>query len=266
VGVSQRLANALPEIAERLARAPRVLLCVGFDGTLAPIADRPDDVQLAHKVRQLLTELVRSERATVAIFSGREREALAALVDVPGAIYVGNHGLEISGPGLMFLEPTAAQFAEPLKQIAAAFESRLNGIPGALVENKGLTIALHFRTVPLELHEQFRKIVHSALADASHPFLLREGRMVYEIRPRAYWNKGHAAAWLREQLGDPGALTVYIGDDNTDEDAFTAIGDGVTIKVGDPAGTAALYEVDGPKDVYEFLHWTLEQLVQPQHS
>jgi len=73
VGVSQRLANALPEIAERLARAPRVLLCLGFDGTLAPIADRPDDVQLAHKVRQLLSELVRSERATVAIFSGRER-------------------------------------------------------------------------------------------------------------------------------------------------------------------------------------------------
>jgi trehalose 6-phosphate phosphatase len=260
----QRLAGALPAIADRIGRAPRLLLCLGFDGTLAPINDRPDEVQLSHKVRELLRALAESGRLTVAIFSGRERGELARLVDIPGVIYVGNHGLEISGPGLLFVEPTAAQFGEQIRQICGDFESRLAGIPGALVENKGLTVSLHYRTVPPDLHETFRKMVHGALANASHPFLLREGRMVYEVRPRAYWNKGHAVNWLGEHLGDEPLLPVYIGDDNTDEDAFSAIPDGITVKVGDPGGTAAQYCVDGPKDVHEFLRWVLLQSVQPQ--
>src|SRR5262245_38821745 len=106
----QRLSGALPAIADRLAGARRILMGLGFDGTLAPIAERPDDVQLAQKVRDLLHALSRSERVTVAIFSGRQRDELVRLVDLPDLIYVGNHGLEISGPGLLFVEPTAAQF------------------------------------------------------------------------------------------------------------------------------------------------------------
>ena len=90
--------------------------------------------------------------------------------------------------------------------------------------------------------------------------------MVYEIRPRAYWNKGHAVTWLREhvaQLAETTPLTIYIGDDNTDEDAFAVIADGISVKVGEPTGTAAMYHVDGPKDVIEFLTWALERLRQP---
>ena len=87
-----------------------------------------------------------------------------------------------------------------MKQIHADFENRLQGIPGAIVEDKGLTLSVHYRTVPEDRRDEVRRIVHSALANASHPFLLREGRMVYEIRPRAYWNKGHAVTWLREHV------------------------------------------------------------------
>src|SRR5262245_29996288 len=263
--MSQRLLSALPELAPRIGRAERVLLCLGFDGTLAPIAERPEDAQLTCRMHDVLSALVHSDQVTVAVFSGRDRQDLIERIDVPGVIAVSNHGLEITGPGILFLEPTAPQFTEQLRQIAADFTTRLADIPGAVVENKGLTVSLHYRTVPVELHEQFRRVVHGALANASHPFLLREGRMVYEILPRVYWNKGHAVLWLCGQLREKEVLVIYIGDDATDEEAFTAIADAVTIKVGDPSGTAARYAVDGSKDVYEFLSWTLEQLVQPQH-
>jgi trehalose 6-phosphate phosphatase len=258
--MSQRLDGVFSELAPRIERATAILLCVGFDGALAPIDERPDEVRLAHRVRESLRALAQLDRVNLAVFSGRERDDLAHLVDLPRVILVGNHGLQIAGPGLLFVEPTAAQFGDQIQQLSSDLAERLREIPGVIVENKGLTVTVHIRTTPQPLHEQVRKIVHSALANASHPFLLREGRMTYDIRPRAYWNKGHAVVWLRDQIDGEGLLTIYIGSDNTDEDAFTAIGDAITIKVGDPTTTAAKYYVDGPKAVHEFLHWLVEEL------
>lgn len=262
--MAQRLHYGLDDIASRARRAQRLLIGLGFDGTIVPIDDRPDDIRLPSKVRDLLRAIAADERATLAILSGRESSELARLIDLPGVTYVGNHGLEIVGPHVFFLEPAAAQFREQVQGIREEFETRFLQIPGAIVENKQFSVALHHRTVPSDRQEEFRKAVHSTLADASYPFLLREGRMVYEVRPRSYWNKGHALAWLREQLDETEVLTIYAGDDVSDEESFTAISDAVTIKVGDAAATAAQYFVDGPKDVLTFLQWLRELLASPR--
>jgi trehalose 6-phosphate phosphatase len=190
------------------------------------------------------------------VISGRERADLQARVGVPGLIYAGNHGLEISGPGLLFVEPTAVACRSALQALAADLGKRVAAIPGAFVEDKGLTLSVHFRQAPASAAETLRQTVHSALANASHPFQLTTGSMVFEVRPRVTWNKGTAANWVRAQQAKSESLVIYIGDDATDEDAFVALGDGITIKVGSgPSETAAAYRVESPEDVWRFLAW-----------
>ena len=199
----------------------------------------------------------------MAIVSGRDRTDLQARVGIPGVVYAGNHGLDISGPGFVYVEPTAASHSEALRELAQTLAARLESIAGVIVEYKGLTISVHYRQVAESAYEEVRRIVHATLAGMSHPFVLGAGEKVHEIRPRVYWNKGTAVTWIRAQLGSPEPLPIYVGDDTTDEDAFAALrDDGITIKVGQAAETAARYTVADPAEVQKFLEW-LEDSTHP---
>lgn len=257
--MTQRLFEALEEIGSRMAQAPCTLLCVDFDGTLAPLADHPKDVYLSAATRQALAALAGREGLALAIISGRERGDLQTRIGLPGLVYAGNHGLEISGPGLTFVEPAAAGQTEAVQRLAAELRSRLTAVPGAFVEDKGLTLSVHYRQVAADAAEEVRHIVHAVLAATNHPFHLTMGDKVFEIRPRVDWNKGNAIRWIQEQVADPKALVVYLGDDATDEDAFAALADGVTVKIGQPAETAAHYCLDSPAEVLAFLKWLTSQ-------
>src|SRR5262249_8179172 len=123
-----------------------------------------------------------------------------------------------------------------------------------------------YRRVPPEQWEEVRRHVHAALANASHPFQLNTGKMVYEIGPRVYWNKGNAVLWLLEHLGEEDVLTIYVGDDATDENAFTALTNAVTIKVGDGQETVASFQLGGPEDVQSFLEWLLQRVSEEQRQ
>jgi trehalose-phosphatase len=258
--MSRRLFGSLPEIGERLSTVQHVLIIVDFQGTLVPIPDLPDEARAPIKVRDLLRSLVKTAGVTLAVISGRERDDLAGRVDVPGAIFIGNHGLEISGPGVFFVEPLTLQFADEVQRLATEFRERLQDIAGADVQSRGVTLSISSHGVEESRRDELRRTVHSALANASHPFLLRESRWGYEVRPRAYWNKGHAVCWLLERMADEKPLPIYVGDDNTDEDAFAAMPEGISVKVGEPSGTTAQYFVEGPREVQDFLTWILEQL------
>jgi trehalose-phosphatase len=93
------------------------------------------------------------------------------------------------------------------------------------------------------------------LANSKHPFQLTLGDQVYDIRPRVPWDKGAAVNWIRAQLGRPNALAIYLGDDATDEDAFAALREEITVKVGPSGETAALFRLEDPVDVRQFLRW-----------
>jgi trehalose 6-phosphate phosphatase len=131
----------------------------------------------------------------------------------------------------------------------------LQGIAGARVEDKGLTVSVHYRQVADAAVEDVRRAVHAVLAGSNHPFQLTSGDKVYEIRPRVYWNKGTAVEWIQEQLDQPGAQAIYVGDDTTDEDAFAALPEGITIKVGSALETAAQFRLQDPAEVCHFLEW-----------
>ncbi len=258
--MSRPLVEATAELKKCIASAGHVLVCLDCDGTLTAFADHPDAVFLTPKLLQTIQTLAAKDRATVAIISGRNRADLQGRIHVPNLFYAGNHGLEISGPGVLFIEPTAVSCAGELKELEVELKRKLEPIAGALVENKGLTLSIHYRMAATADQEPIQRIVQGILARSDYPFMLKTGTLVYEIRPRTGWNKGSAVDWIKQRIGKPNTVVVYVGDDATDEDAFAALTSEITVKVGDTWDTAALYHVKDPPEVHAFLHWLEEHL------
>jgi trehalose 6-phosphate phosphatase len=261
--MTRPLFDDIDRIAAQVALAPHIILYVDFDGTLASIVEEPALAGLSPHMDRVVRALADNPGVSVAVLSGRDRADLQARLPIPGLIYAGNHGLEINGHGFIFVEPTAAQCAQAMKDIAAEISRRVHSIEGALVEDKGLTVSIHYRMVSEYKVEEVRRVVHAVLAASNHPFQLNAGDKVYEIRPRVYWNKGTAVEWIRQQLDKPGALAIYVGDDTTDEDAFAVLPDDITIKVGGSGETAAHYSLADTAEVRKFLEWLPTQLRQP---
>jgi len=255
--MARPLFDDIDQVAARVAGAPHLIVFLDFDGTLAAIAQEPALAGLSPHMDRVLRALAEQPHVSLAILSGRERADLQSRIGIPGLTYAGNHGLEIQGHGFIFVEPTAAQCTEATKELAAAISRKIQGIEGALVEDKGLTLAVHYRLVPEDKVEELRRLVHSVLAASNHPFQLSTGDKVYEIRPRVYWSKGTAIDWIRQQLDKPGALPIYVGED---EDAFAVLPDGLTVKAGGAGETAARYSLADTAEVRKFLEWLDQQL------
>ncbi len=247
----------LKGVGERILASPHVLLALDYDGTLTPIVNDPQDAWLAPSVRNLLGALSRRSDSDVAIVSGRAHGDLQNRVGMPHLIYASNHGSEITGPGMLFIDPGAQAAAQTLHEMALQLADRLRPIAGAAVEDKGLTLSIHHRRVaPVDIEEVWRAVLQ-AVEPVSDRFHITPGLQVYEVRPRVRWDKGAAVAWIKEHLGKNDSLVIYIGDDATDEDAFVALGsNAITIKVGNSAtATAARFFVPSPAEVHDFLTW-----------
>ncbi len=247
------------ETAERIREAERVLLAFDYDGTLTPIVSRPEDARLGEETRALLGTLSCRPRYRVAVVSGRRLDEVRDLVGLPGLIYAGNHGLELEGGGWRFLHPAGEKARPVLEAAAAELQKGLAGIAGARVEDKGLTISVHLRRVSREDRPRALETVNAAAARRSGELRVTRGKEVIEFRPAVDWGKGEILAWLAEKIGreKPGSpvLTVYTGDDRTDEDAFLAVGEsGITIKVGGAGKpSAAAYRLEDCAGVKIFL-------------
>jgi len=124
-----------------------LLLCLDFDGTLVPHADDPTRRDCHRKLNVCCYHFRLSLR-----LPSRSSAVARGLIcwpasAIPGLIYAGNHGLEISGPGFLFVEPAAAAHRAALQELANVLQLRLQPIEGARVEDKGLTLTVHYRQV-----------------------------------------------------------------------------------------------------------------------
>ncbi len=252
------LLAAWPENSRRLTAAGRILLCLDYDGTLSPIVRDPAAARISASTRKLLQRLSASDRITVAVISGRQLEDVRRLVGLPDLIYAGNHGLEIRGPSVTYLNPVAAKSRPALRALARKLIRELTSYPGAQIEDKGLTLSIHYRRVRPTDRDRVKEAIFRAAAPyrSGRALRLGEGKMVIEIRPPTSWNKGNAVRLLQRKNSRGGdLLTVYLGDDRTDEDAFRAVGrEGITVKVGPPGTkTLARYRLAGVGEVREFL-------------
>ncbi|MES2707894.1 MAG: trehalose-phosphatase [Verrucomicrobiota bacterium] len=243
------------ELAARLGTVPRLLVATDFDGTLTPIRPRPGEVEMPPGAKASLAALASHPGVRVAVLSGRELADVAALVDLPGVIYAGNHGLEIKGPGIDWVQPQALASRPRLDAAAVFLEDKLRGIDGAFVEHKRLSLSMHCRLVAAEQLAFVEQV--AAECGAAFPELKRhEGKKVVEFRPDVAWNKGYALKRLLKGLGLPAAAALYMGDDVTDEDAFEALkGLGTSLHVGENPATRARCRLRNPEDAAEFLDW-----------
>jgi trehalose 6-phosphate phosphatase len=184
-----------------LREAPeRSALVFDVDGTVAPIAPRPELAAVPEDTRRELARLAGRYRL-LAFVTGRTGAEAEALVGIPDARYVGNHGLE--------LDPAAAALAPRI----AAFRDSV----GLDVEDKGLTLAYHFRGTEDQAEARAALAEVAARAQAEG-LVARWGRKVLEIRPDVAADKGTAVARLASESGVSRLL--YAGDDTTDIDAF----------------------------------------------
>ncbi len=247
------LINVWPSVSRRLASARRVLLLFYYDVNLTPIASRPESDTLSDETRKMLSILAGMDRFVVGVVSGRGLADLEAMVAVPDLVYAGNHGLEMKGGGMDFVHPEAPAFEAPLAEVAALLERELAKVPGVVVNNKRLTLTVHFRNAPDSFSAQVDGMVGAATAPyvESGQMKITRGKKVVEVRPNLDWGKGKAIEKIRDFCGDS-PLPVFFGDDQTDEEGFAAVQDagGIAVFVG-PAreSTLALHRLDTPAEV-----------------
>lgn len=241
--------NALaewPELQRRIAASGTVVF-LDYDGTLTPIAPRPELAVLSASMRNTLQCI--ANRWPTAIVTGRALDQILRMLDMPGLTCAGSHGFDIQGPH------TRHQVGRAERQtINAAFDrirQRTAGTEGILIENKTFSVAVHYRLVPPQLIDS----VTSATREVANELGLRVtgGKSIIEMRPDLDWDKGRAVDWLAAR--HPGSIPLYIGDDVTDEDAFRAVrGRGIGIVVtAEPRETAASYSLAGIGEVEELL-------------
>ena len=258
----QYLFSAWHEIDRRLKAAGRILLLCDYDGTLAPIVDRPELADLPDRTRLLLQSLSRQGRFTVGVISGRSLADLRHRVSIPSIIYAGNHGLEIEGPGIGLINPLAEEMRPVFSLIHQVLSKALGKVRGVQVEDKGLTLSVHYRNVDEDKTEEVKNTFERVMATARSLGRVRivPGKKVLEVRPPVDWDKGKAIALLADRFGKPTArkeaLPIFLGDDVTDEDGFKAVEErhGISVFVGEETqDSSARYYLKSPAEVEEFL-------------
>jgi trehalose 6-phosphate phosphatase len=207
-----------PSREARDASSRQGALFLDVDGTLLDIAPHPAQVCVPPGLISVLATLAQALGGALALVSGRpvaELDSLFYPLMLPAA---GQHGAELrreSGGHVVMRR--GARVSRAVKRGLAALTE---GLPGAWVEDKGATAALHYRAVPQAAQALEARVVELAAA-ATRPHVVVPGRKVWEVR-RPGFDKGGAVELLMARAPFRGRVPVFVGDDHTDEDGFAA--------------------------------------------
>lgn len=222
-------------------------LFLDFDGTLAPLADTPDAVEVDDALLSMLIRLRDRLDGRLAIVSGR---SVATLRDLgfTDFLLAGTHGLEFARPGAAVEAPARLP---AIDAVETAFNAFAADRPGVLVERKSISVGLHFRNAPIWA-EAARDLAATLAHD--HGLALQQGKMLYELRPGGA-DKGSALYALMASAPMAGGIPVFIGDDVTDEEGFAAAAalGGAGILVGPPRSTQAAFCLEQVAAVRHYL-------------
>ena len=209
----------------RLAQQ-RTLCAFDFDGTLAPIAREPWLAHLRRRTRELLRRL--ADLYPCIVVSGRARaDVLGKLSGIAVARAIGNHGAETE---------TARGSRRRVKRWKTALEDSLSDIPGVWVEEKGFSLAVHYRRCAQKAEARRRILAAANGLRQAHIF---GGKQVVNVAPCGAPNKGDALARERDRLRCDWVL--YVGDDENDEAAFALGGNLVSVRIGRKLRSHARY-------------------------
>jgi trehalose 6-phosphate phosphatase len=225
------------------------------DGTLLEIADQPSAVRVDLALLDLIGSLSGCSGGALALVSGRSISDLEALLGARRLPLAGQHGLErrdAAGRLWIHAAPPAAKcaFKEALAPV-------LDRHPGLLLEDKGLTLALHYRKAP-HLAAYAHRLMARLIGESGGALELQKGKCVIEIKPAGI-DKGTAVVEYLAESPFRGRQPVFIGDDLNDEHGFAAVNrmDGLSIKVG-PGRSCATYRLPGVAAVRHWLYGALK--------
>jgi trehalose 6-phosphate phosphatase len=259
---------AATSLRDLRARPDESGVLVDFDGTLAPIVDDPAEARPLGAVVGTLQRLARRYRRA-AVVSGRPARFLVEVLGLgrgashgPSVVASGLYGLEWAGSGgVVHTRPDAEPWRDIVDRVDR--EARAAAPPGMLVEHKGLTVAIHWRTATAQA-DWARSFAEKASRENN--LELHLGKMNVELRPPLPADKGTVVAELCRDLG----AACFVGDDRGDLAAFAALDrlatQGlITCKVAVASAevppelvAAADLVVDGPEGVLALLEWLAE--------
>ena len=234
---------------------PGVLCVFDFDGTLSPIVPVPDQACLPAPVLARLLALQRQAR--IAILTGRALADIAPRLDFTPDFLVGNHGLE----GL----PQTSQQIDHFQQLCSTWHGDVQQAlrsgpladPGVLVEDKLISLSVHYRNV--QRHEAVAAALRALFARLTPAPRIIGGKYVFNLLPHAAGDKGTAFEHLMRLAGAPSA--VYVGDDVTDEDVFMLHrSDLLSIRIGQSVHSSAEFFLRRHVDIVRLLDDLIQRL------
>ncbi len=245
------------DIAERITRAKKVIFFLDYDGTLTPIKKKPGLARLDRDTKTLLKKLAKRASSKVFIISGRSLKNVKNLIGVKSLYYIGNHGIELEGPHLKYINRSAKALKPFIQKSYKSLKKKLR-FKGVILESKTYTMSLHYRLVNPDKVPTLKRVFKNTIKDLLKrgKIKITEGKKVLELHPNIKWNKGDIVNWVLRRLKSKRALLICIGDDRTDEDAFKALGKrGISILVSkNRKKTFAQYRLNSPKEVVKFLY------------
>ncbi|MFC4528630.1 trehalose-phosphatase [Dyella halodurans] len=235
-------------------------LFLDVDGTLLDFAQRPDQVFVDTRLRDLLDDLFGTLDGALALVSARSLDDLDDLFGHPPWAMAGLHGLELRGAdGSYRGVHIGAARRSLVREFAATVAA---GLPGVLVEDKGMAVALHCRAAP-EHFQALRASVEALLPNLAG-YDMQLGSMLIELRPQGM-DKGSAIAHLLAHWPFHGRLPVYVGDDLTDEHGFATVNleRGLSVRVGGRGPSVAHYALPEPASTRA---WLVRVLLALKHG
>jgi trehalose 6-phosphate phosphatase len=256
---------SLGDLSSRLHRSRLLYLVCDYDGTLTPIVDHPNAARLPIRTRTALDNLSRDDDIRLAVISGRKIEDLEKQVGVKNCYLVGAAGLETqttNGNRTRHLDPENALPSD----LRPSLQTWCERFPGAWVEDKDISFALHYRGVAPDLQPAFGAGVRRRVRPFKSQASLIHGKRVFEVMPAVNWNKGSAIRnWLDEAQTE-GTL-MFFGDDTNDEPVHELVRErgGVAVAVGRTVSRAE-YGLPSPTEVMWFLEWLEREWKARPHS
>jgi len=217
--------NVLSTILHHLRNKNHLILFLDYDGTLLPIAPTPAEAQPDQALLELLTKLTQTPLIQTIVLSGRPLKSLQAMLPIRGLVLAGTYGAEIQKQDEIITRGIAEDRSySTVVQIRNEWSRLIKERAGFLLEDKGITVALHARWA--EANEAKRVLksarrIANKWIDSNHMRIL-DGHRFLEVVPSTA-DKGQAVDWFLARNSEPHSLPVYFGDDDKDERAFTVI-------------------------------------------
>ncbi|CAH0561444.1 unnamed protein product [Brassicogethes aeneus] len=258
-------------LAKYIGNTHKLALLLDYDGTLAPIAPHPDLAIIPPETKNVLQRLSNMSDVYISVVSGRNVDNVKEMVGIEGITYAGSHGLEILHPdGTKFVHPMPIEFQEKAGKLMRQLQEKVCK-DGAWVENKGALLTFHFRESPVNMRKELEDTARTLIEDAG--FQACPALYALEAKPPVQWNKGRASIYiLRTAFGvdwSERIRIIYAGDDETDEDAMTALkGMAATFRVtsSDITKTVAERRLPSTDSVLTLLKWVERHLSRRKPS